>query len=359
MMGSFSIPIDLRSDTVTMPTAAMLAVIATAPCDDDVLGEDPSGAALQRAVAEELGKEAALFVPSGTMANLIAAMVWCLERGSEAIVGSESHMHVYEQGGMSTVAGIHPRVLPNEADGSISLRNLRAAIRADDPHFPRSKLICLEQTHNRCGGRCLTVEYTDAVAALAQEHGLKLHIDGARLFNAANALGVSARELVRGADSVSVCLSKGLGAPVGSVVVGSADFIAKARRMRKVLGGGMRQLGVVAAAALEAFRCQKDKLHEDHANAKLIAESINGMPWFEHVDVAAVETNIVYVDVKDHPKLPDVQDIVSALDARGVRILKLGPRRVRFVTHYQTNRAQVERAMAILQEVMAERAGEL
>ncbi len=241
-------PIDLRSDTVTRPTPAMRQAMADAVVGDDVYGEDPTIRRLEEMVAARLGKEAAVFVPSGTMGNLVSVLSHC-GRGDELILGDQSHIFHYEQGGSAAVGGVHPRPLPNHADGTIDLNQIEDAIRSDNEHYPVTRLIALENTHNRCGGAVLTPEYVDSVGALAQAHGLKLHVDGARLWNAAVALHETPARLVAAADSVSVCFSKGLAAPVGSAVAGSHAFIRQARRMRKQVGGGMRQAGVLAAAA--------------------------------------------------------------------------------------------------------------
>ena len=242
-------PVDLRSDTVTKPTPAMLEAMVSAPVGDDVYGEDPTVTRLEAIVAELAGKEAAVFVPSSTMGNLIAVLSHC-GRGDEMILGDQAHIHFYEQGGTAALGGVHPRTVPNRPDGTLALAEVEAAIRGDNEHFPVSRLLCLETTHNRCGGVVLPVDYMDAAAAVAHRHGLGLHVDGARLWDAAVALGVSPARLLRGADSASLCLSKGLAAPVGSVVVGSAALIRKARRNRKLVGGGMRQAGVIAAAGI-------------------------------------------------------------------------------------------------------------
>ena len=268
--------VELRSDTMTRPTPAMRKAMAEAEVGDDVFGEDPTVNRLEMLAAERLGKEAALFVSSGTMANLVSQMSHC-GRGDEMLLGSLAHSFYYEQGGSAAVASIHPRTVPNQPDGKLALDELEAAIRADNIHFPRTRLIALENTHNLCGGAPLESAYIRDVAAIARRHGIRLHIDGARLFNAAVALGVPARQLVADADSVSFCLSKGLAAPVGSVVCGSREFIQTARRARKVLGGGMRQAGVLAAAGIVALNEMIDRLAEDHANARRLAEALADM----------------------------------------------------------------------------------
>ncbi|XP_073262629.1 low-specificity L-threonine aldolase 1 isoform X2 [Populus alba] len=285
--------VDLRSDTVTKPTEAMRAAMANAEVDDDVLSYDPSALRLETEMAKVTGKEAALFVPSGTMGNLVSVLVHCNIRGSEVILGNNSHIHIYENGGISTIGGVHPRTVKNNDDGTMDIDLIEAAIR--DPRgeivYPTTRLICLENTQANCGGRCLSAEYTDKVGELAKKHGLKLHIDGARIFNASIALGVPVHRLLQAADSASVCLSKGVGAPVGSVIVGSKSFIAKARILRKTLGGGMRQVGILCAAALVALHENVPKLGDDHKKAKMLAEGLNQIKGLR-LNVAAVETNI-------------------------------------------------------------------
>ncbi|KAL4377814.1 hypothetical protein GQ457_02G039380 [Hibiscus cannabinus] len=273
----------------------MRAAMAAAEVDDDVLGTDPTAFRLESEVARMLGKEAGLFVPSTTMSNLVSVLVHCDIRGSEVILGDGSHIHIYENGGISTIGGVHPRPVKNNEDGTMDIDLIEAAVR--DPRgelvYPTTRLICLESPHGNTGGRCLPVEYIDRVGELAKKHGLKLHIDGARIFNASVALGVPLDRLVQAADSVSACLSKGLGAPVGTVIVGSKAFIAKARRLRKTLGGGMRQLGFICAAALVALQENLGKLEHDHKNAKFLAEGLNQIKGLI-VNVAAVETNISF-----------------------------------------------------------------
>ena len=284
-------PIDLRSDTVTKPTAAMRRAMYEAEVGDDVLGDDPTVQRLEELAAERLDKEAALFVASGTMGNLACLLSHC-GRGDEVILGDQAHCYIYEQGGMAALGGIHPRPVPNQPDGTLDLELIGAAIRSEDDHFPSTRLIALENTHNRCGGAVLPVSYMQAVGELARQQGLRYHLDGARLFNAAVALCVDVRTLVVDCDSVTFCLSKGLAAPVGSVIVGNREFIQQARRNRKVLGGGMRQAGVLAAAGIVALTEMVDRLAEDHANARRLAEGIAELPGIR-LNPSAVKTNIV------------------------------------------------------------------
>jgi len=341
--------IDLRSDTVTLPTAAMREAISGAELGDDVFGEDPTVNRLERMAAQRMGKEAALLVVSGTMGNLVCILTHC-RRGEEVILGDMSHTFLYEAGGMSALGGIHPHTIANQPDGTLLLEQIEAAVRGDDVHFPRTRLVCLENTHNRCGGAALTPDYTDAVAALAKNRRLSLHLDGARIFNAAVALGVDAKELTRSADSVSFCLSKGLSAPVGSVICGSTQFISEARRIRKVLGGGMRQAGIIAAAGIVALEQMVDRLAEDHANAKRLAEGIAGIDGLA-VDVPTVQTDIVYFDVA--AKRITAVKLAGELDKRGVRILRVGPTRLRAVTHYGITADDIDSALEALRDIMA------
>jgi threonine aldolase len=341
--------IDLRSDTVTKPTPAMRRAMAEAEVGDDVLGDDPTVKRLEEMAAGRLGKEAALFVPSGTMGNLASLLVHC-GRGDEVILGDQAHIYVYEAGGSSAVGSIHPRPLPNRPDGSIDLDLIEAAIRPNDVHAPRTRLLALENTHNRCSGAVLPVAYMEAACALAHRRGLAVHLDGARVFNAAVALGVDVQELVAGCDSVSFCLSKGLGAPVGSVIASSQAFIHEARRARKVLGGAMRQSGVIAAAGIVALTEMVDRLADDHANARRLAEGIAGLPGIA-LDPAAVQTNIV-IFTMDRPDLTP-QQLAAQLHAHGVWLLPMGGQRLRAVTNYHVTVQEVERAIAAFAAVLA------
>ncbi len=340
--------IDLRSDTFTLPTSAMRQAMAAAEVGDDVFGEDPTVNALEALAAERLDKEAALFVSSGTQGNLISLLSHC-GRGDEAIMGNEAHTYVYEQGGSAALGGIHPRTIPTQPDGSLRLQDIEAAIRADDAHFPASRLVCLENTHNRAGGTCLTADYTDTVADLAHAHGLKLHIDGARIFNAAVTLGVDVSDLVRRADSVTFCLSKGLSAPVGSVICGSETFIRRAHRARKILGGGMRQAGVIAAAGIVALEEMVDRLADDHTHAFRLAQGIEAIPGVS-VDLDLVHTNILYFDL-DHPRLSPAE-LTAALRRHEIGIMPLGPARLRAVTHYGIEASDIEEAITAFTAVL-------
>jgi len=340
--------IDLRSDTVTLPTPAMREAIYRAELGDDVFGEDPTTNRLEKLAARRMGKEAALLVASGTMGNLVCLLTHC-GRGEEVILGDQSHTFVYEAGGMSALGGIHPHTVANQPDGTMRLEDIEGAIRGDDVHFPRTRLICLENTHNRCGGSALTAQYTDAVAALAKKRGLAVHLDGARIFNAAVALGVDVKELTRSVDSLSFCLSKGLSAPIGSVVCGSKRFIAQARRIRKVLGGGMRQSGIIAAAGIIALEQMVERIAEDHKNARRLAEGIARIKGLS-IDLTRAQTNIVYFELTNERLTAD--RLAAELGKKGIKLLPVGPRRLRAVTHYGITAEDIDLTLAALAELM-------
>ncbi|XP_057550142.1 low-specificity L-threonine aldolase 1-like isoform X2 [Amaranthus tricolor] len=344
--------IDMRSDTVTKPTEAMRIAMSNAEVDDDVLGYDPTALRLEAEMARIMGKEGGLFVPSGTMGNLISVLVQCDVRGSEVILGDISHIHVYENGGISTIGGVHPRTVKNNKDGTMDLDLIESAIRdpKGDLYYPATRLICLENSHANSGGRCLSVEYTDQVGELAKKHGLKLHIDGARIFNAAIALGVPVDRLVQAADSVSVCLSKGLGAPVGTVIVGSKNFIAKAKILRKTLGGGMRQIGILCAAALVAVQDNVKNLGDDHKNAKLLADGLNQISGLK-VDISSVETNIIYVHVCENANTT-APKLAKFLEENGILVMLENTFRFRVVTHHQITTRDVEHTLSCLRQAV-------
>ena len=342
--------IDLRSDTVTQPTDEMRRAMAEAMLGDDVFGEDPTVCELEDLAAKITGKEAALFVPSGTMANLVSLLTHC-GRGDEIILGNQAHIFYYEQGGSAQVGGIHPRTVPNQPDGTLDLDAVRHAIRPDDTHFPRTRLIALENTHNRCNGRPLPPTYLQQVADLAEEHGLKIHVDGARIFNAAEALGVPVDHLAATADSLSFCLSKGLAAPVGSLVCSDRDFIIRARRQRKVLGGGMRQAGVLAAAGIVALETMTARLAEDHANARYLAEGLCAVPGIQLM-ADSVRTNIVFINLA--PSAPPATEIVARMQTQGVRMLATGPRQIRAVTHYGISGEDIDHAVSAVIESLGD-----
>jgi threonine aldolase len=341
--------VDLRSDTVTQPTPRMRAAMAAAEVGDDVYGEDPTINRLQEIAAQRMGKEAGLFVPTGTMGNLAAVLAHCT-RGDEVILGNLGHTFLFEGGGIAALGGVHPYVLPTQSDGTLKLEDIRGAIRSDDPHYPISRLITLENTHNRCGGIPLTPEYMDAVGQLARETGLKIHLDGARIFNAAVSLDVPVTRLTDAVDSVTFCLSKGLCAPVGSVLCGSKEFIYKAHRIRKQLGGGMRQAGVLAAAGIIAIEEMTVRLGEDHARARRLAQGLAGIPGLV-VERAVPPSNMVFAALED--TVPDnAAQIVKRLLAQYVRVGAVGERRFRLVTHYWIDDEGVDRTIQAFRSVL-------
>jgi threonine aldolase len=341
--------VDLRSDTVTLPTPEMRVAMAEAEVGDDVYGEDPSINQLEEISADRMGKEAGLFVPSGTMGNLSAILAYC-GRGDEFILGNLSHTFIFEAGGAAALGGVHPHTLENQTDGSLVLEEIEDAIRSDDIHQPISRLVVLENTHNRCGGTALSVEYIRAAGDLAHQHGLKLHLDGARIFNAAIFWGVEVRELVDPADSVTFCLSKGLSAPVGSVLCGSDDFIRQARRIRKQLGGGMRQAGVLAAAGIVALETMIDRLAEDHARAKLLAQGLSMFPGLV-LDPGTPHTNMVFLSLGEEVPLSGTE-VENKLKAQGVRVGVVSKNRFRLVTHHGIEDGDIEVAIGAFQEVI-------
>ncbi len=340
--------VDLRSDTVTLPTPAMREAMANANLGDDVFEEDPTTIQLERKAAALLGKESGLLVPSGTMANLIGVLTHCA-RGTEVILGNKSHTFLYEAGGIAALGGVHPHALPNDQDGTLNLKDMESAIRTDNVHFPRTRLICLENTQNYCGGRVLRPEYMAQTRQLADTHGLKIHLDGARLLNAAAALGISAEALAIDVDSVSICLSKGLAAPVGSVLCGTQAFIHEARRTRKLLGGGMRQCGIIASCGIIALDQMVERLTDDHTLAQDLAKGIAQIPGLS-IQPDHVETNIVFFEVAhDHIT---ASHIASKLGELNIQILALGPNRLRAVTHFGIEQRDITQTLAALKKVM-------
>ena len=342
--------VDLRSDTVTQPTPAMREAMSMAVVGDDVFAEDPTLNRLQEMATEKMGKEAGLFVPSGTMGNLLAVLTHCA-RGEEAIMGNQGHTFLFEGGGISALGGVFPHTLVNQPDGTIALNDIDAAIRPDDVHQPPSRLLILENTQNRCGGVALSAEYTSDAAQVAHQHGMKLHLDGARIFNAAIALKVNAKELVKETDSVTFCLSKGLCAPVGSVLCGSADFIKQARRIRKMLGGGMRQAGVLAAAGIVALEQMVDRLAEDHRHASELAQGLSTIPGIEF-EMGFPQTNMVFPSLSPFVQITAVQ-VAQRLAQQGIKIGVVGERRFRMVTHYWVTDQGVQNTIAAMKGVIA------
>ncbi|QYC41612.1 L-allo-threonine aldolase [Nonomuraea coxensis DSM 45129] len=342
--------VELRSDTFTLPTPAMLEAAASAPLGDDVYGEDPTVARLERLAAGLLGKDAACLMPSGTMANLAAVLAHC-PRGGKAVVGRESDLYVYEAGGASVCGGVVYEPLPNQPDGTILLSDLEEALTVDraDPQFAVPALVALESPQNRCGGVPVGPAYLAEAAGLARRHGAALHLDGARLFNAATALGVTPAELAAPADTVQICLSKGLCAPIGSLLVGEAGAIGRARRIRKLLGGGMRQAGVIAACGILALTEMTGRLAEDHENAARLARGLSGLPGLE-LDPGPPATNMVFFRVRD-PR-HTTRSFIDAARERGVRMEELGHGRIRAVTHAGVTTTDIDHTVNVLRALL-------
>lgn len=345
--------IDLRSDTVTEPTPEMREAMKNAVVGDDVDREDPTVNALEEKAAEMLGKDAGLFVTSGTQGNLISVLTWC-GRGEEVILGDKSHTYMLEQGGISALGSVHPRPVTVLGDGSLDLNEVKSAIRGDRVQFPRTKLIALENTQGSIGGIPVSVEHMDAIGEIAKAHDLHVHIDGARIFNAATALNVPVDRLVQSADSITFCLSKGLCAPVGSLIVGSQEFIDRARRMRHLLGGGMRQAGVIAAAGLVALESMVDRLSEDHANARRLGEGLVNNPYLE-LDLDRVKTSFVYFDLKDDSPLTGEELKTKLKEKYGIimRPYPGRPRTFRLVTHYWITPERVDCVIDAVNELLS------
>ncbi len=341
--------IDLRSDTVTQPTPAMREAMAKAAVGDDVYGEDPTINHLQEIAASMTGKEAALFVPSGTMGNLAAILAHC-NRGDEAIMGARAHTFLYEGGGISALGGVHSRQIMEQPDGALALDAIEASIRPDDDHQPVTRLVEIENTHNRCGGTFQTPDYMRSLTDFAHTRGLIVHMDGARVFNAAVAQGVDAKALTGPVDSVTFCLSKGLCAPVGSVLCGSAEFIRKARRIRKHLGGGMRQSGVLAAAGIVALETMVERLAEDHARAQALANGLRDIPGLV-LDPDTPATNMVFLNLTDEAPL-NAEQAAGRLADLGVLAGVTGARRFRLVLHYWVDDAGVAQTVAAFKQVL-------
>ncbi len=341
-------PIDLRSDTVTQPTAAMREAMATAEVGDDVFEEDPTVKKLETFAAQKTGKESALFVASGTMGNLISVLSHC-QRGDEILLGDRSHIFLHEVGGIAALGGVHPRIIPNNPDGTLPLPFVEQSIRSADIHYPSTRLICIENTHNFCYGSPLSPEFMDDVMVLATKHGLKIHLDGARIFNAAAALDVEVDALTQHADSVMFCLSKGLSAPVGSLVCGRREFIQRARKFRKMVGGGMRQAGHLAAAGLVAMENLTQRLKDDHKNAKTLAERLALTKGIE-LDQTKVKTNIIFFKLH-HPQISG--DIfIDLLEAKSIKILMTDRDVFRAVLHREITGEQIETVAQTIQSIL-------
>jgi threonine aldolase len=341
--------IDLRSDTVTLPTPAMREAMAHAPLGDDVYGDDPTINTLERRSAELFEKEAAIFVPSGTMGNLASILAHC-QRGDEVIMGNKAHTFLYEAGGISALGGIHSCTIPNQDDGTLLLQDIENAIRPDDIHAPISRLLVLENTQNACGGTVLPPEYTHQAADLAHQHGLLVHIDGARIFNAAVAQQVPVSALTREADSVTFCLSKGLCCPAGSVIVGSQPFVELVRRVRKMLGGGMRQAGILAAAGLVALDEMIDRLADDHARARNLAKALGQISGI-HILNDPPPTNMVYMRLDEAVALTD-DELIAGCAAHGI-IIRGRNGVFRLVTHYWINDDAVDKTVSVIKSLLA------
>ncbi|MEM9946674.1 MAG: GntG family PLP-dependent aldolase [Cyanobacteria bacterium P01_D01_bin.36] len=338
--------IDLRSDTVTQPTTDMRQAIAQAPVGDDVLGDDPTVNELEGTVAQLLGKEAAVYMPSGTMTNQVALRSHT-QPGDEILLEAEAHIYYYEGGGPAALSGVSCKLLPSEG-GVFTAETVTQSLRPHDPHFPPTKLVCVENTHNRSGGRIFPLQTIQEIAQVCEQKDLRLHMDGARFWNACVATGISEADYAAPFDTVSVCFSKGLGAPVGSALVGSAAQMAVARRFRKMFGGGMRQAGMMAAGALYALRHQRDRLAEDHENAQLLAQGLQNMKGVV-IDPTAVETNIVNFEVIEQ----SADEVVKELAQSGVAVLATGPQKIRAVTNLMVHRQDIQQAIDAISKALS------
>jgi threonine aldolase len=339
--------IDLRSDTLTQPTKTMRKAMAEAEVGDDVFSEDPTINRLEKIAASKMGKDAAVFVPSGTMGNLISMLSHC-NRGDEVILGDQSHIFLNEVGGLSALGGVHPHITPNESDGTLNLETVEKKIRASDLHYPPTRVIALENTHNYCMGSPIKPEYMQQAGNLAKRYNLKIHVDGARIFNASVAMGVDVKDLVREVDSVMFCLSKGLSAPVGSLVCGTKKFIDKARKWRKMVGGGMRQSGHLAAAGIIALDELVNELKKDHSNAQVLAQGLSRLRGIV-LKPALVKTNIIFFSLK-HPTLSP-EAFLEKLELQGIKILMIQPQVFRAVLHREISEFQVEQVIRISEEL--------
>jgi threonine aldolase len=339
--------VDLRSDTVTKPTPAMRRAMAEAEVGDDVFGEDPTVNRLETLAAERLAKEAGLFVASGTMGNQTSLMAQT-QRGDEIILDENSHIFNYEVAALAVLSAVQPRTLPGR-HGILDPEDVRQAIRLPNIHYPKDTLVCVESTHNRGGGTIYPLETLREIRRITSEHGVAVHLDGARLFNACAATGVLVREVAAQADSVTFCLSKGLGAPVGSIVTGTRAFIDRARRARKMLGGGMRQAGILAAAGIVALETMVDRLREDHENARVLAEGLAALPGIQ-IDLSLVQTNIVIFSVKRRDV--DAPGLILKLGEEGIKAFTVSSDRIRMVTHKDVDRAGILRTLEVLGTIL-------
>ncbi len=341
--------IDLRSDTVTLPSKEIKQAIFDAELGDDVFQEDKNVNLLEKQAANLSGKESALLVPSGTMGNLISFLVHC-PRGTEAILGNKSHTFIYEAGGISAFGGIHSHQLQNSDEGLMDLAEIKQAIRLDNVHFPQTSLISLENTHNMCFGSPISKDYIDEVSNIAKENKLKLHVDGARIFNATTALNISLKDMIDNVDSITFCLSKGLACPIGSIICGSKEFIHLARRMRKVLGGGMRQAGIIAAAGLIAINQLESQIQDDHLNAQLLSDGINNINGL-NVDCDKVKTNIIYFELKS--KTISSTELLTKMKNSGILFFEVSPNKYRLVTHYGITKSDIKYTLSSFQKVLS------
>ncbi len=341
--------IDLRSDTVTLPTEKMRQAMAEAELGDDVYGEDPTVNRLQELAAFKLGKEAALFVPSGTMGNLASILAHC-QRGDEAIMGDRAHTFLFEAGGIAALGGVQPHTVPNQPDGTLKFEDIKAAIRVDDAHFPVTKLLVLENTHNQCGGVSISRKYMKQAASMAHDAGLLVHLDGARLFNASIDQNTPVEQMTDMVDSVTICLSKGLCAPVGSVICGNKEFIKRVHRIRKQLGGGMRQAGVLAAAGIVAMEDMTERLIEDHERAAELARRLSEIPGIR-LDRGSPNTNMVYIEIEETSSL--TADMISQrLRGEGILAGVTGRQQMRLVCHYWVRDEDLPKIQSGFQSVM-------
>ena len=339
--------IDLRSDTVTLPTNEMRNAMSQAMVGDDVYGEDPTVNKLEQIAAKKVGKEAALFVSSGTMGNLISILTHC-QRGEEAVLEMNSHMYYYEVGSMSAIAGVMPRLFSGNK-GIPTIEAIQEAVRGDNIHFPRTTLLCLENTHNYAGGTIIPPQIMERIYRFANQRDISIHLDGARIFNASIALGVDPKTLTKYVDSVMFCLSKGLSAPVGSILAGSKEFIKKARKNRKMLGGGMRQAGIIAAAGIVALENMIERLNTDHQNARLLAEGLVGIEGIK-VDLETVQTNMVYIDFSEIGL--KASQFMNKLHDHHILVSPISESRFRFVTHYGISQNDIYYTLGEIKEIV-------
>ena len=343
--------IDLRSDTVTLPTDEMREAMNNAEVGDDVYQEDPTINRLEELAAKKLGKEAALFVPSGTMGNLIAVLTHC-QRGDEVILEMDSHIYYYEVGGMSAVAGVIPRLIAGDK-GILDPQDIKRALREENLHYPKTTLICVENTHNRAGGTIIPPEIIEEICQLGHERNIQVHLDGARIFNAAVALNIEPALLTKNVDSVMFCLSKGLSAPVGSILAGSKEFIQRARKNRKMLGGGMRQAGILAAAGIIALENMVERLEEDHKNARILGEGLADIGGGIKVDLETVQTNMVYFDLQESGM--NTAQFLPKLAKYNILGSPRPPTKVRLVTHYGINEDDIYTTIEVIREILSEK----